>query len=50
MHIFEDLDAEEGYIATIRLSGFGMKRNWQIRLRINYTILHVKGENPTRPE
>lgn len=49
MHVFDDIDAEEGCVATIRLDRLGLRKIWQRKLGINYAVLHVKGEKPIWP-
>lgn len=38
--------ARTGFVATVRLDKLSTKKNWQRRLRQNYTVLRVKGLKP----
>ena len=49
VHVYADMKNREGYAATIRLDGLGLKRNLQRRLGLNYQVLYVKGEKITLP-
>jgi len=44
--IYVDSVARTGFVATVRLDKLGPKKNWQRRLRQNYTVLRVKGLKP----
>ena len=46
--IYVDPESRSGFIATVRLDRLGPAKNWQRRLRHNYTVLHVKGLKPGR--
>lgn len=48
--IYVDAEARSGFVATVRLDKLGPKKNWQRRLRHNYTILRVKGPKPEKKE
>ncbi|CAF9942097.1 MAG: hypothetical protein HETSPECPRED_005084 [Heterodermia speciosa] len=44
--IYVDSVARTGFVATVRLDKLSTKKNWQRRLRQNYTVLRVKGLKP----
>ncbi len=44
--IYLDEKAREGFVATVNLNRLGSTKNWQRRLRRNYTSLYVRGEKP----
>lgn len=44
--IYVDAASRSGFVATVRLDKLGPKKNWQRRLRRNYTVLRVKGARP----
>lgn len=44
--IYVDPENRSGFVATVQLDRLGTAKNWQRRLRRNYTILHVKGLKP----
>lgn len=46
VNIYVGEKAREGFIATIYLNWLGSAKNWQRRLRHNYTSLYVKGVKP----
>lgn len=48
--IYVDAEARSGFVATVRLDKLGLKKNWQRRLRQNYTVLRVKGPKPNGNE
>lgn len=41
--MFKDMEAEMGFVVELHLNKIGLKKNWQRRLGLNYTVLHVKG-------
>lgn len=49
VHVYIDMEAQEGYTATLRLDRVGMKKNWQRHLGVNYQVLWVKGRKPEWP-
>ncbi|MCJ1362018.1 hypothetical protein MMC16_001120 [Acarospora aff. strigata] len=44
--IYLDEKAREKFVATVNLNRLGPAKNWQRRLRRNYTSLYVKGAKP----
>lgn len=42
--IYVDPENKTGFVATVQLSQLGSAKNWQRRLRQNYTVLRVKGK------
>ena len=48
--IYVDAAARSGFVATVRLDKLGAKKNWQRRLKHNYTVLRVKGPKPDKRE
>lgn len=44
--IYLNEKAREGFVATVHLDRLGSTKNWQRRLRHNYTSLYVKGAKP----
>ena len=44
--IYMDPGARAGFVATVKLDKLKWTKNWQRRLRHNYTVLHVQGSKP----
>lgn len=44
--IYVDRKGKSGFVASVRLDKLGRSKNWQRRLRHNYTSLYVKGQKP----
>ena len=40
--MYIDMEARQGYMATLRLDRIGLKKNWQRHLGMNYKVLHVR--------
>ncbi len=47
--IYVDDKHKSGFVASIHLGQLKWRKNWARRLRINYTVLHVKGTKPNTP-
>ena len=47
--LYPNMEEKTGYPVSLRLDRLGWKKNWQRRLGINYTVLHVKGKKPALP-
>ena len=41
-----DPDLKSLFLAEVRIDKIGWRKNWQRRLRINYTKIYVKGPKP----
>lgn len=47
--LYPNMEEKTGYPVSLRLDRLGWKKNWQRRLGLNYTVLHVKGKKPVLP-
>ena len=43
VHVYIDMEARQGYMATLRLDRIELKKKRQRHLGMNYKMLHVKG-------
>ena len=43
--VYMNPESRSGFLASVSLNELGVIKNWQRRLRYNYTVLRVKGVN-----